>query len=186
MARLDVGGPGSSLTNSGLITISTPLVAGAGVQHFIDGSFTQTRTGTLALRVLPDSSAGNYDSLQVTGVANLGGTLKPIAQPGLYGPTTTYAGVVSFASSTGQLQRRRAGLALPVVVAGLPRRQRRPGADPPAVQQRLRRRRQPTRGRSATCWRPTTRPASPAHSRPSTATCWCRPRPIPWRSSPAR
>src|SRR6185437_4443287 len=44
---------------------------------------------------------GNYDSLQVTGVANLGGTLKPVAQPGLYGPTTTYAGVLSFASSTG-------------------------------------------------------------------------------------
>ena len=35
-------------------------------------------------------------------VANLGGTLKPVAQPGLYGPTTTYLGVVSFASSTGQ------------------------------------------------------------------------------------
>jgi len=99
---LDVGGPNSSFTNAGLITISTPLGAGLGVQHFIDGSFTQIQSGTLALRVLPDGSAGNYDSLQVTGVANLGGTLKPVAQPGLYGPTTTYAGVLSFASSTGQ------------------------------------------------------------------------------------
>jgi outer membrane autotransporter protein len=95
-------GTGSALTNAGLITVSTPLVAGLGVQHFIDGTFTQTPSGTLALRVLPDSSAGNYDSLQVTGVANLGGMLKPIAQPGLYGPTTAYAGVVSFASSTAQ------------------------------------------------------------------------------------
>ncbi|HEY4166690.1 MAG TPA: autotransporter domain-containing protein [Reyranella sp.] len=95
-------GTGSALANAGLITVSTPLVAGLGVQHFIDGTFTQTPSGTLALRVLPDSSAGNYDSLQATGVANLGGMLKPIAQPGLYGPTTTYAGVVSFASSIGQ------------------------------------------------------------------------------------
>ena len=54
---LDVRGPGSSFTNAGLITISTPLVAGLGVQHFIDGTFTQTTTGTLALRVLPDGSA---------------------------------------------------------------------------------------------------------------------------------
>ena len=36
-------------------------------------------SGTLALRLLPDGSAGNYDTLQVTGVANLGGTLKPVA-----------------------------------------------------------------------------------------------------------
>jgi outer membrane autotransporter protein len=99
---IQLSGANSSLTNAGLITISTPLVAGAGAQHFIDGSFTQTGAGTLALRILPDASAGNYDNLQVTGVANLGGMLKPVAQPGLYGPTTTYAGVVSFASATGQ------------------------------------------------------------------------------------
>lgn len=99
---LGLAGPNSSLTNAGLITVSTPLVAGSGAQHFIDGSFTQTRAGTLALRVLPDSSAGNYDTLQVTGVATLGGTLMPVAQPALYGPTTTYAGVLSFAASTGR------------------------------------------------------------------------------------
>lgn len=99
--QIQLGG-GSALTNSGLITISTPLVAASGVQHFIDGTFTQTTAGTLALRVLPDSGINNYDVLQATGVATLGGTLKPVAQPGLYGPTTTYASVVSFASSTGQ------------------------------------------------------------------------------------
>jgi outer membrane autotransporter protein len=93
---------GSALTNAGLITVSTPLVAGSGAQHFIDGTFTQMRSGTLALRVLPDGSTGNYDTLQVTGVANLGGTLKPIAQSGLYGPTTTYVGALTFASSTGR------------------------------------------------------------------------------------
>jgi outer membrane autotransporter protein len=93
---------GSALTNFGLITVSGPLAAGEGIIHSIDGTFTQTGAGTLALRVLPNSSAGNYDSLQATGVATLGGTLKPVAQPGLYGPTTTYASVVSFASSTGR------------------------------------------------------------------------------------
>lgn len=99
---ISLGGPNSALTNAGLITISTPLIAGAGVQHSIDGTFTQTRAGTLALRVLSNSSAGNYDSLQVTGIATLGGTLKPVVQPGLYGSTTTYVGALTFASSTGR------------------------------------------------------------------------------------
>jgi outer membrane autotransporter protein len=99
---IQLGGPSSSLTNAGLITVTAPLVAGGSVAHSIDGTFTQTRTGTLALRVMPDSSAGNYDTLQVTGVANLGGTLKPIVQPELYGPTTTYVGALTFASSTGR------------------------------------------------------------------------------------
>jgi outer membrane autotransporter protein len=97
-----LGGPASLLTNSGLLTVSGPLVAGAAVAHAIDGTFTQTRAGTLGLRVLPGGGAGNYDTLAVTGVANLGGTLRPVAQPGLYGPTTTYAGVLTFASSTGR------------------------------------------------------------------------------------
>src|SRR5207244_4500742 len=44
----------------------------------------------------------NYDTLAMTGVANLGGTLRPIAQPALYRPTTTYLGVLTFASSTGR------------------------------------------------------------------------------------
>lgn len=95
-------GTGSTLINAGLITISGPLATGEGIIHSIDGTFTQMRAGTLALRVLPDGGAGNYDSLQATGVANLGGTLRPVAQPGLYGPTTTYVGVLTFASSTGR------------------------------------------------------------------------------------
>jgi outer membrane autotransporter protein len=99
---ISLNGPGSALINSGQITVSAPLIAGGSAAHFIDGTFTQMRTGTLALRLLPDSSTGNYDTLQVTGVANLGGTLRPIAQPGLYGPTTTYVGALTFASSTGR------------------------------------------------------------------------------------
>jgi outer membrane autotransporter protein len=99
---IQLGGPNSSLTNSGLITIGGPLAAGEAVGHEIDGTFTQTRPGTLALRVLSNSSTGNYDTLSVTGAANLGGTLRPVAQPGLYGPTTTYLGVLTFAGSTGR------------------------------------------------------------------------------------
>ena len=99
---LDVGGPGSSFTNAGLITISTPLVAGLGVQHFIDGSFTQTTTGTLALRVLPDGSAGNYDSLQVSGVAQSRRHAEAGRPTRSLRPDHDLSGVVSFASSTGQ------------------------------------------------------------------------------------
>jgi hypothetical protein len=35
-------------------------------------------------------------------VANLGGTLRPVVQPGLYGSSTIYSGVLTFASSTGR------------------------------------------------------------------------------------
>ncbi|HMJ98083.1 MAG TPA: autotransporter outer membrane beta-barrel domain-containing protein, partial [Reyranella sp.] len=64
--------------------------------------------GVFTTRLSPNNAAGNYDTLRVgssvagTGVANLGGTLTPIVQPGLYGTSTTYAGVLSFASSTGR------------------------------------------------------------------------------------
>jgi outer membrane autotransporter protein len=78
-----------SLTNNGLITISYP---GSGITHSIDGTFTQTATGTLALRV--DANGGN-DKLSVIGVANLGGTLEVLAQPGNYGPNTTYTVVTA-------------------------------------------------------------------------------------------
>ncbi len=75
--------------------------------HVVDGTFTQAASGVFTTRIAPDNAAGNYDTLQVTstlagtGVANLGGTLTPIVQPGLYANNTVYAGVLSFASSTG-------------------------------------------------------------------------------------
>lgn len=77
-------GTNESLTNNGLITISYP---GSGVTHSINGTFTQTSSGTLALRV--DANGGN-DKLAVNGVANLGGTLQALVQPGSYKPSTTY------------------------------------------------------------------------------------------------
>jgi outer membrane autotransporter protein len=45
---------------------------GAGVTHLIGGTFVQTSSGTLALRVAP----GSNDALQVTGAAILAGTLQ--------------------------------------------------------------------------------------------------------------
>src|SRR5262249_46339396 len=50
-------------------------------------TFTQTSSGTLALRV--DANGGN-DKLSVIGSANLAGTLQILAQLGTYKPSTTY------------------------------------------------------------------------------------------------
>jgi outer membrane autotransporter protein len=97
------GTAGSTLANSGLITISAPWTSA--VQHQVDGVFTQMAGGTLALRVSP---TGASDSLAVlnsqpgTGIANLGGTLRALLQPGLYANTTTYAGALTFAGSSGR------------------------------------------------------------------------------------
>ncbi|TAJ34961.1 MAG: autotransporter domain-containing protein, partial [Reyranella sp.] len=94
-------GTGHLLTNSGLITVSTALTPGGSSVHTINGTFTQTSAGTLALRVLPTATATNFDTLAVTGTANLAGRLRAQVQPGLYGSTTVYAGALTFASSTG-------------------------------------------------------------------------------------
>ncbi len=77
-------GTNESLTNNGLITISYP---GSGVTHAINGTFTQTSNGTLALRV--DANGGN-DKVAVNGAANLDGALRVLAQPGTYASSTTY------------------------------------------------------------------------------------------------
>ncbi len=96
-------GGGNTLTNAGLITVSAPLALTGGVFHVMDGTFTQTATGTLALRVGGDTSPGAFDSFTVVGAgtANLGGTLRAVVQPGLYANTTTYTGALLFGSSTG-------------------------------------------------------------------------------------
>jgi uncharacterized protein with beta-barrel porin domain len=102
------GTGGNTLVNAGLITVNAPLTPGGGVAHFVDGTFTQTGSGVFTTRLSPNNAAGNYDTLRVgnsvpgTGVANLGGTLTPIVQPGLYGKSTTYSGVLTFSSSTGR------------------------------------------------------------------------------------
>jgi outer membrane autotransporter protein len=94
---------GNVLSNSGLVTISLPLTQAGAVRHDVDGTFTQTSAGTLGLRV---NNSGAFDRLQVfntvpgTGVANLGGRLLAVVQPGLYGGSTVYTGALAFAGST--------------------------------------------------------------------------------------
>jgi uncharacterized protein with beta-barrel porin domain len=96
-----------NLTNSGIITITnagTPLFDSFNaVQNYFlkDGSFIQTSTGTLALRV---NSAGASDGLAALLGAQLGGTLGAVVQPGFYAATTKYAGVISapFGTIAGQ------------------------------------------------------------------------------------
>lgn len=83
-------GSGNLLTNSGLIKITdagTPL----GNAVAVDGTFTQTSAGTLAVRV---DSTGASDKLVAT-TANLGGTLRVAIQPGFYGAPITYSSIIS-------------------------------------------------------------------------------------------
>jgi uncharacterized protein with beta-barrel porin domain len=87
---INLEGTNHSLTNNGLITITDPNTP-VGTSHFIDGSFIQGPAGTLALRV---DNTGQSDRLVVTNVT-LGGTLRATVQPGLYGSSTFYAGVVT-------------------------------------------------------------------------------------------
>src|SRR5215510_2007236 len=87
--QISLAGSGHSVINNGLITVTDPG-SPVGVPHIIDGSFTQSAAGTLALRV---DNTGLSDNLTTT-TANLGGTLRAVVQPGLYGATTFYPGVV--------------------------------------------------------------------------------------------
>ena len=64
--------------NSGRMTISE---AGAGATHQISGTFVQTTSGELGLRINPASA----DKLEVTGTARLGGTLSLNAADADYG-----------------------------------------------------------------------------------------------------
>ena len=65
-------GPYARFENSGSLGITS---AGSGVTHTISGTFVQTSTGTLGLRVSPSAA----DKLQVNGTAYLGGVLNVTA-----------------------------------------------------------------------------------------------------------
>ena len=106
-AILLTGTGGNTLVNAGTLGVTGALAPGGGVANIVDGTFTQTASGALAIRASSNNAAGNYDTLQVaasvagTGVAHLAGTVQLALQPGLYDLSTTYPGVLTFTSSTG-------------------------------------------------------------------------------------
>ncbi len=84
--KIEFDGITSTLTNSGLITITNSGTAIAADNFLIQtNTFTQTAAGTLALRM---NSLGAIDGLQADTV-NPGGTLRVVIQPGLYAQTLT-------------------------------------------------------------------------------------------------
>jgi uncharacterized protein with beta-barrel porin domain len=93
--RLVVAGSNNAVTNAGLITITDPATPLAVGNFGINGTFTQTAQGTLALRV---DNTGANDGLFADNV-RLNGTLRAVLQPGLYQSSTTYKGVVVVGTS---------------------------------------------------------------------------------------
>jgi hypothetical protein len=95
------------LTGSGLITGNvqnggTVEVGGAGAAGVltIDGNYTQTATGVLNIE-LGDLTQGEYDQLQVTGRAMLGGTLNVTLLADFNASSGDSAQVLTFGSRTG-------------------------------------------------------------------------------------
>jgi uncharacterized protein with beta-barrel porin domain len=103
--QIDLEGFNHSFTNNGLVTITDPGTL-PGAVHLINGTYIQNASGTLALRVTPDTTPFSYDSMavlatSVTDVAVLSGTLKAVVRPGLYQATQTYLDVFTFCSCFG-------------------------------------------------------------------------------------
>ena len=80
--------------NSGWLGIGSTNTSAPGITHATSGTFVQTSTGTLGLRVAPT----NVDKLVVDGTARLGGTLSLTAATGAYG-----AARYSLVNATGGL-----------------------------------------------------------------------------------
>jgi hypothetical protein len=90
---LSLAGANNSITNWGLITITnagTPV----GASHVVGGDYIQMSWATLASRV----NTASADTLSVSGTATLNGTLRITVQPGLYGNSTNYLGVINAAN----------------------------------------------------------------------------------------
>jgi uncharacterized protein with beta-barrel porin domain len=94
--QIDLEGGNHTFTNNGLVTI-TDAGTTLGAVHTINGAFIQNASGTLALRVTPDTTPFTYDALQAD-TAVLGGSLKALVLPGLYQSTQTYTNVLAFCS----------------------------------------------------------------------------------------
>ena len=75
-----MAGPYVRFENSGTIKIAA---AGAGVVHAVSGTFVQTSTGVMSLRVSPTAA----DQFSVDGTAKVAGTLDVVAASGTYSTT---------------------------------------------------------------------------------------------------
>ncbi len=84
-----LAGAEARFENSGWLGISAP---GTGTTHVIEGTFAQTDSGTLALRVGAD---GGHDALQITGSGQLAGTLTLETERGLYAAQTDFPDLVT-------------------------------------------------------------------------------------------
>lgn len=91
----------SRFENSGWMGIGSANTSAPGISHTASGTFVQTSTGTLGLRI----SSTNVDKLVVDGTAKLGGTLSLSATAGSYG-----AARYSIVNATSGLTGSFAGL----------------------------------------------------------------------------
>ena len=93
-------GAGSSLINSGLLTVTDSDAANpvGGFAHLFGETYLQTLSGTLALRVTGDGRNDALAGSTGTSTATLSGGLRALVQPGLYANSTTYLNVVTTGS----------------------------------------------------------------------------------------
>lgn len=90
--------------NSGWMGITAP---GAGVTHLTSGSFVQTSSGTLGLRI----SSSAADKLSVNGVARLGGVLSILGDSSNVYPAAKYALVTANGGLSGAFSNFSSSLA---------------------------------------------------------------------------
>jgi subtilase-type serine protease len=101
--------------NSGWLGINAP---GAGATHTIGGTFVQTSTGTLAVRIAPN---GIKDTFQITGTAGIAGSLDVLPAPGGYVPFSRYSILTATGGISGTFaQLLDPGFSLPITVQYLP------------------------------------------------------------------
>ena len=97
-------GESARFENSGWMGISA---AGAGVTHLVSGSFVQTSTGTLGLRV----SSSAADKFNINGVGRLGGTLSITGDSANIYPAARYALLTADSGLSGTFKSFNSNLA---------------------------------------------------------------------------
>ncbi|MFO1505912.1 MAG: autotransporter domain-containing protein, partial [Lysobacterales bacterium] len=86
------------VTNDGVLTPGSSMYSGYNITAHIDGNFTQTAAGTLAVVIPPDAAVGTLYGglLTVTGRANIDGTLRLDRYLGYYHEIPLPSSPVSF------------------------------------------------------------------------------------------